>query len=91
MVPEVAIAAASTWFVFAAPAVADLCRQEKSFEGKMARGGFTFKDQGWTGFSPDRWRAWVQRLEEVQSRVSDKTTGDLVEKAIKSISAIGKI
>lgn len=91
MVTEVSIAAASTWFVFAAPTIAELCRQGKSFEGKMAKGGFSFQDQGWTGFSQARWQAWEQKLKEVQSRVSDKSTKELVEQAIEAMSEVGKV
>lgn len=91
MVPEVSVAAAATWFVFAAPTIADLCRQGKSFEGKVAKGGFAFQDQGWTGFSSDRWHAWEQRLKDVQSRVSDKVTKDLVQQAIEAIGEVGKV
>lgn len=91
MVPEVSVAAASTWFVFAAPAIADLCRQGKSFEGKMAKGGFSFQDQGWTGFSSERWHAWESKLKDVQSRVSDKSTKDLVGQAIEAMSEAGKV
>lgn len=91
MVPEVAVAAASAWFVFAARTIAELCREGKSFEGKIAKGGFNFQDQGWTGFSSDRWRAWESRLKEVQGRVSDKTTKELVEQAIEAIGEVGNV
>lgn len=91
VVPEVAIAAASTWFVFAAPTIAELCRQGKSFEGKVAKGGFVFQDRGWTGFSSDRWRAWEQKLKDAQSRVSDKTTAELLEQAIKAVNEVSEV
>lgn len=91
MVPEVHIAAASTWFIFAAPTIAELCRQSKSFEGKMAKGGFSFQDQGWTGFSKDRWRAWEQKLKDAKSRVSDTSSRELVEQAIEAISEVGRV
>jgi hypothetical protein len=88
MLPEVSIAAAATWFVFAAPTIKKYCKEGKSFDGKMAKGGFEFKGRGWTGFSEERWGVWEERLKLVEGRVKDETTKQLVEQAVKAMGEV---
>ena len=76
---RVALDAAALWFVHASPALRDLCQQGKTFDGKVAKPGFVFKDESWRGFSMDRWQAWEKRLREVSD-------GALVEKAADAMS-----
>ncbi|SMR48742.1 unnamed protein product [Zymoseptoria tritici ST99CH_3D1] len=86
MVPDFSIAAAATWFVFAAPTIKKFCREEKSFEGKMAKGGFEFQERGWTGFSEERWQVWEERLKVAEGRVKDESTKELVQQALKAVA-----
>lgn len=59
--------AAAVWFVYTAPVLRELSVKAKQFEGKVAKPGELFKDEGWRGFSEDRWKAWVGKLKEVGS------------------------
>jgi hypothetical protein len=60
----------------------DFCKKEKSFEGKLASGGFLYKHKGWTGFSLERWQAWKQRLRNIQGKIqvekAKQLTGDAI-------------
>ena len=83
----VAVAAAAVWFIYTASTMWDYCAQEKSFDGKVAVPGQLFNDQSWTGFTKDRWKAWAQRLEDLEGSISDEKTLKLVQEAK---SAMGK-
>ncbi|EME45056.1 hypothetical protein DOTSEDRAFT_70930 [Dothistroma septosporum NZE10] len=87
-VPDVALAAAAAWFVFAAPTLADLCREEKSFEGKVAKPGSAHSDQDWTGYSMARWESWKQKLDQQENSVSDSTAKQLMEQAVEAVSEV---
>jgi hypothetical protein len=88
VVPAFSIAAAATWFVYAAPTIKKFCRDGKSFEGKVARGGWDFKEQGWTGFSEERWKVWEERLKQAEGKAKDDATRELVEQAIKAMGEV---
>lgn len=81
------MAAASVWFIYAASALLNFSKNQKSFEGKVAKGGFAHKDAGWTGYSPARWQVWQQRLDNIRGEVKEEETKQLVQAAI---DAIGK-
>lgn len=85
---DVAVAAASAWFVFAAPTIADLCGEEREYEGKVAKPGSEHSGQNWTGYSTGRWQAWQQRLENLKSTVSDGTAKQLVEQAVEAVGEV---
>lgn len=78
---DVTLAAAAVWFVTAAPALRDLSREEKTFDGKVAKTGPLFKGEEWKGFTKGRWRSWGQRFSDVQGQIGDRQTGRLVELA----------
>lgn len=48
----------------------------------MAKGGFSHKDKGWTGFSNDRWQVWEQRLRDLGAQMTVADTKQLVEDAV---------
>ena len=73
------------WFIYAASTLLSLSKDQKSFEGKVAKGGFAHKDAGWTGYSPARWQVWQQRLSSIKSEVKNDGSRALVEKAIEAI------
>jgi hypothetical protein len=87
---DVAVAAAAVWFIFAAPTIHKLSSQEKSFEGRLAAGGPAFSDREWKGFSTSRWQAWVERLRELQSSVSDNVSKQLVQQALDAAGKVSK-
>lgn len=83
---DVAAAAASAWFVYAGPVIKQLCQQDKTFDGKVAKPGAARADQSWRGFSQDRWQIWAQRLAELQGLVSDDSARQLVEQACEAMA-----
>lgn len=85
---DVAVAAAATWLVYAAPTMYSFCQQGKSFDGKVAKPGSAVSSQSWAGYSQDRWQTWTQKIVEVQGQVSDTTTSQLVEQAQVAIREI---
>lgn len=84
-ISESALAAASVWFMYAAPTLLSWSKEQKSYEGNVARGGFAHKDAGWTGYSPARWGVWQQRLSSLQEEVKEEGTRELVKRAIETI------
>lgn len=84
-VSDSALAAASVWFIYAAPTLLSWSKEQKSYEGNVARGGFAHKDAGWTGYSPARWGVWQQRLSSLQEEVKEEGTRELVKRAIETI------
>jgi hypothetical protein len=87
-ISNTALSAAALWFINASPAIWDLCRKDKIFDGKVAKPGSRFGDQEWRGFSRDRWRAWEQRLVDVQGQVTDAETSNLVEQARRAMGGV---
>lgn len=85
---DVALSAAAVWFVYAAPSLWNLCRQKKTFDGKVAKPGARHSDQLWRGFARDRWRAWGERFREVHGQASDKGTVHLVERARRAMGEV---
>lgn len=65
---DIAIEAAAVWLLYAGQAIFELSKSNKSFDGKLAQPGPRFSDKSWTGFSKERWRAWADRLSEVQAK-----------------------
>ncbi|KAM3416182.1 hypothetical protein BST61_g7789 [Cercospora zeina] len=84
-VSDAALAAASVWFIYAAPALLKFSKDKKSFEGKVAKGGFAHQDAGWTGYSPARWQVWQQRLDSIRGEVKEAETKRLVQAAVDAI------
>jgi hypothetical protein len=87
-VSNVATAAAALWLRNAASTIWDLSRQGKTFDGKVAKPGSLLSDQDWRGYSRDRWRAWEQRLVDIQGQVTDSDTADLVEQARRAMGDV---
>lgn len=85
-VSNVAVAAAATWFVFAAPTIQKLCDQGKSFDANVAKAGSALQTENWNGFSQGRWEAWKNKIEEMQGQMSDDTTKQLLEQAGQAIN-----
>lgn len=71
--------AAALWFILSSPVLWDLCHQSKTFDGKIAKPGFMFKDESWRGFSKERWQTWEKRMQGAGSSA-------LVEKARSAMS-----
>ncbi|KAK5170339.1 uncharacterized protein LTR77_004926 [Saxophila tyrrhenica] len=84
-IPNVAVAAAAVWLIYAAPALRAFSNQEKSFEGKVAKPGSSFGPEEWRGFSQARWTAWSNNLRDVHMAVSDQPTAGLVKQAVQAM------
>lgn len=85
-----ALSAAAVWFIYAAPAIWELCQQNKTFDGKVAKPGAMFRDEEWRGFTEARWRTWSQRLIELQGRISSQETSRLVGQAQRAIGEVAE-
>ncbi|KAF2841074.1 hypothetical protein M501DRAFT_930869 [Patellaria atrata CBS 101060] len=77
-----AVEEANVWFIYAAEVLWKLSKDEKTFDGRMARPGEGFKERDWTGFSVERWRIWSQRLEMVKGYVEEgRVDSEIMKKA----------
>lgn len=56
------IDAAKMWFLYAEDIIEDLSRQERQFDGRMARPGGKYEYKGWVGFNPERLKIWQTAL-----------------------------
>ncbi|TVY92557.1 hypothetical protein LAWI1_G001620 [Lachnellula willkommii] len=54
--------AAKVWFLYAKDMIERLSREEKTFDGKKAKGGEKYKDKEWRGFNPQRLEVWEAAL-----------------------------
>ncbi|KAK7524953.1 uncharacterized protein IWZ02DRAFT_375007 [Phyllosticta citriasiana] len=66
-----ALHAAAVWLEYAAESIRSLSREEKAFDGKMAKPGQSLKDKEWRGFCQERWQEWARRLSKVAGEKPD--------------------
>lgn len=50
--------------------------------------GEKYKQEGWTGYTRERWQIWVQGLEEVQSACTDSQVGELIRNALVQVRRV---
>lgn len=81
--------AASVWFVYASDALSRATKEEKQFDGKMAKPGASLKDDAeWRGFCQDRWNTWKERLSSLCDADLPEDTKDLINKALGSLAIV---
>lgn len=78
------------WFVYAAPAIWDLCKQEKSYEGKVARAGDRYAASEWTGYSIGRWHSWKDGFAELHRAGLHDGAAAYAERAIQIMTSVGR-
>jgi hypothetical protein len=61
-VPAAEKDAAKVWFLYAEDTIDRLSREEKTFDGKIAKAGDKFKDRDWRGFNAQRMEIWQAAL-----------------------------
>ena len=83
---NVAVAAAATWLAHAGKAIGEFSRQNKAFDGKLARPGALFNDKEWRGFAQERLQAWLQRLQDLESQISNEQQAELTRRAIDAVN-----
>jgi hypothetical protein len=75
--------AASVWFIYATDILANATKENKQFDGKMAKPGTSIGQAEWRGFCDDRWKVWKQRLSAASNADLSGDTKILAEKAVK--------
>ncbi|KAK6340279.1 hypothetical protein TWF730_002043 [Orbilia blumenaviensis] len=68
---------AAVWIVIARKELHILCKQERKYEGNLARAGDAFRDREWKGFNMDRWAVWETAFERLLSLESEKEDGEI--------------
>lgn len=61
-IDQISVEAAAAWFAYAAPALWDLSREGKDFDGKIAKQGQAMQGKEWRGFGKERWQVWEEKL-----------------------------
>lgn len=61
--PSVDEDAAKVWLTYAKDIIERLSQEEKTFDGKMAKGGDKYKDRDWRGFNAQRLEIWQAALQ----------------------------
>ncbi|EUC40480.1 hypothetical protein COCMIDRAFT_108724 [Bipolaris oryzae ATCC 44560] len=77
--------AAAAWFIYAGKSMYAFCKEGKTYAGRAAEQGSDIVGKDWNGYSEERWRLWVERLEEVQKAVVDDDTKKVLQKAMEAI------
>jgi hypothetical protein len=77
--------AAAAWFIYAAKVLYAFCKEGRKFGGRGAEQGSDVVGEDWNGFNEERWRLWVERIEEVQRNVVDENTKKVLQKAMEGI------
>jgi len=57
------IAAAEVWFVYAGERLENLSKENKVFDGKIAKPGSKYQEKEWKGFSEERYKIWKDALQ----------------------------
>lgn len=86
---DVALEAAAVWFIYSSSSMHQLCQEETTFEGKVAKPGSLFRDREWRGFSVDRWTAWMEQMKRHSSTASEDRIAKLVADAVRTMEAAG--
>ena len=55
--------AAKAWFSYANETLERLSKEEKTFDGKIARPGDKYKEREWRGFNAERLEIWKTGLQ----------------------------
>ncbi|EPS37024.1 hypothetical protein H072_9404 [Dactylellina haptotyla CBS 200.50] len=77
------IAAAAMWLFEANEVIYQLCKDGKTYDGNVARGGEGYKDKGWKGFTVDRWSIWQNVLQSYATIVEENGEfGEAAEVAV---------
>ncbi|KAK6344851.1 hypothetical protein TWF718_006803 [Orbilia javanica] len=71
------IQTAAVWIVTAKNEIYELCKEKREYDGNLARGGDGFKDEGWKGFSLERWAVWENAFRELLELEGEKEDGDI--------------
>ncbi|KAK6520160.1 hypothetical protein TWF506_000444 [Arthrobotrys conoides] len=71
------IQTAAVWIVTAKTELYKLCKEEKEYEGNLARGGEGFREKGWKGFSLERWKVWEDAFKRLLELENEKEDGEI--------------
>jgi len=81
------IGAAACWPLYAGETIYRMCRDKKTFDGKMAKPGDGFDVEQWRGYSTERWQAWRERLGDAADEAEGEARG-LVQSALELLPRI---
>ncbi|KAH6961990.1 hypothetical protein BKA56DRAFT_636981 [Ilyonectria sp. MPI-CAGE-AT-0026] len=82
----------SVWLLYAAEPLAKMSREQKQFDGKMAKPGNSlamFNDSpGWKGLCQERWKTWLDRLASLNETKITAETQTLISQALGNASKV---
>jgi len=78
---DASIRAAAMWMIYTANTLWQRCRDEQSFDGRLAIEGNTLNGKNWKGFSEERWRIWSARFVQARGVYSNSMTTELIRQA----------
>ncbi|KAK6522743.1 hypothetical protein TWF281_002179 [Arthrobotrys megalospora] len=62
---------AAVWIAIVGKEIYKLCKEERKYDGNLARGGDAYQDRGWKGFNMERWAIWEKAFEEALEIVQE--------------------
>ncbi|CAN9443175.1 unnamed protein product [Alternaria alternata] len=77
--------AAAAWFIYAGKVLYAFCKEGRTFGGRGAEQGSDVVGKEWNGFNEERWKLWVERMEEVQRTAVDEDTKRVLQKAMEAM------
>ncbi|KXG51331.1 Protein of unknown function DUF3632 [Penicillium griseofulvum] len=81
-----AMEAACQWFIYAAERLwANVLNSRTYPKVSGAGSGKRYKEEGWTGYTRERWRIWENALEEARSKCQDERMWKLINDALISL------
>ncbi|KAH7121655.1 hypothetical protein EDB81DRAFT_665917 [Dactylonectria macrodidyma] len=82
--------AASVWFIFAAEPLTKWSKDQKQFDGKIAKPGKSLSARqdapGWKGFSPERWQIWLDRFASLKDADLTPEAKSFISQALNKAS-----
>ncbi|KAF7553531.1 hypothetical protein G7Z17_g3557 [Cylindrodendrum hubeiense] len=89
--PEL-LQSASIWLVYASAPLEKLSREQKQFDGKMAKPGKSLSmfngTPGWRGFCQDRWNTWLDRLVSLKKTEITTEAQSLISQVLGKASKV---
>ncbi|KAJ5262030.1 hypothetical protein N7497_004496 [Penicillium chrysogenum] len=81
-----AMEAACQWFIYAAERLrANVLNSRTYPEAAGAGPGKRYEEEGWTGYTRERWRIWEEALKEARTKCQDERMWKLIDDALASL------
>ena len=76
---------AAVWFLYAGKVLKERSIEGRDFDGRKGKEGDAIGEKGWKGLNDERWKYWIESLEESEKTIGEGESKELVKKALRSV------